>query len=297
MMISKPVNKTTLRIKSFFTYKFNTAHIIPLLFVLIFAAFSLLPFIYLAANAFKPLDELFLFPPRFFVRKPTLDNFLAFLSVSENSIVPFSRYIFNSVVVVIFTVTISIAISTSAAYAVSKLKLKFASAYFNVMIMALMFSPFVIYIPRYLIIDKLGMMNSYWALIIPALANSYYMFLVKQFIDQFPDSLLEAAKIDGASEFKIFRSIVVPNLKPVIATLTVFAFMASWNDGFGSIIYITSQELKTLPVGISNIVGGGIGRAGAAAAAALVMILPTIIVFCVLQSKVVSTMTYSGIKG
>ena len=276
--------------------KIKVSSVLVMIFILLMVLFSLLPVIYSVSNAFKPIDELFIYPPRFFARNPTLDNFAALFTAVGNSIVPFSRYIYNSIIVTVASVLLTVVITTMAAYAVSKLKMKYAGLYFNIIIMALMFSPYVTQIPRYLIVSQLNLLDTVWALVIPGLATSFNLFLVKQFIDQFPDALLEAAKIDGSSEYGIFFRIVVPNLKPAIATLVVFTFNTYWNDGMSPLIYVTQQALKTLPIGLGTIGGGGIGRAGAVAAASLLASLPTVIVFIVMQTKVVETMTYSGIK-
>ena len=166
--------------------------------------------------------------------------------------------------------------------------------------MALMFSGHVTRIPSYLVVNSLGLINTYGALILPGIAVAYNIFLMKQFIEQYPDELLEAARIDGAGEFRIFLQMVMPALKPAWATLVVMSFVSNWNDYFSPLIYVTSQAMKTLPLALQTISGGAaavsVGRAGAVAAATFVMTIPTVIIFTAMQGQVMETMVYSGIK-
>jgi ABC-type glycerol-3-phosphate transport system permease component len=263
-----------------------------------FAILMLAPLVYLVSTAFKPLEELFLFPPRFFVMNPTFENFYDLLFVTGSSVVPFSRYIFNSVIVTVATVSIGVIIAAMAAFPLSKHKMPFRKQIFSLIILALMFAPIVTQIPQYLVVTSLGLMNTYWALIIPGLAAPVFLFLTKQFLDQIPDALLEAAKIDGASEWALFWKIIMPLLKPALATVVLFSFTATWNDPNGAMLYTTSDSMKTLPLALSTISGGVgvVARVGAGAAAAFLTIIPTILVFIVTQRMVLETMAHSGIK-
>lgn len=269
--------------------------------MLLLVAFTSLPLIYLVSTAFKPLDELFLFPPRFFVSKPTTKNFSDLLQSLGSSTVPFLRYAFNSIIVTVVTVLFTVMISALGAYSLVKFKPPGAKVLFNIILMALMFSPHVTRIPSYMVINKLNLINTYGALILPNIAVAYNIFLMKQFIEQYPDELLEAARIDGAGEFLIFLKLVMPALAPAWSTLIVFSFVSSWNDAFSPLIYITSQAMKTLPLALTTISGGAagmsVGRAGAVAAATFLMTVPTVIIFTVMQGKVMETMVHSGIKG
>lgn len=269
--------------------------------MLILVAFTSLPLIYLVSTAFKPLDELFLFPPRFFVSRPTTKNFSDLLQALGSSTVPFLRYAFNSIVVTVVTVVLTVMVSSLGAYSLVKFQPPGAKMLFNVILMALMFSPHVTRIPSYMVINKLQLINTYGALILPNIAVAYNIFLMKQFLEQYPDELLEAARIDGAGEFHIFLKLVMPALAPAWSTLIVFSFVANWNDAFSPLIYITSQAMKTLPLALTTISGGAagmsVGRAGAVAAATFLMTVPTVIIFTVMQSKVMETMVHSGIKG
>lgn len=267
--------------------------------MILVVCFTMLPLVYLVSTAFKPLSELFVFPPQFFVRNPTLKNFSDLLLSMSSSAVPFSRYVFNSVLVTVATVVGTIFVSTLGAYGMVKHNPPGSKLWFQIILAALMISPYVTQIPRYLIINSVGLINSYWALIIPSVATAYNFFLVKQFVEQIPNTLIEAARIDGCGEMRIYWQIIMPLLTPAWSTLMVFSFVNSWNDYFSPLIYLNDQALKTLPLALNTISGGSatIGRAGAVAAATLLMTLPTVILFMLSQKKVMQTMVHSGIKG
>ena len=262
-------------------------------------AFTALPLIYLVSTAFKPLDELFLFPPRFFVRRPTMQNLTVLLSALDAAAVPFTRNLFNSVYITVVIVVGTLILSSMGGFALAKYNMKFAKAMFAIIIAGLMFSPHVTQIPTYMVVNYMGLVNTYWALILPKLAVAYNFFLMKQFTEQIPNEYLESARMDGASDLRIFLSIVMPLLRPAVATLVVLSFVLNWNDYFGALVYLTREEMKTLPLAIATVSGGpgNIARAGAGAAAALLITAPTIIVFMIMQSRVLRTMAYSGIKG
>ena len=192
-------------------------------------------------------------------------------------------------------------VSSLAAYSLVKFKPVGGKLVFDLILIALMFSPHVTKIPSYMIVNGLGLIDSYWALILPNIAVAYNCFLMRQFIQQYPDELIEAARIDGAGEFKIFIKMVMPALAPAWSTLVVFSFVSNWNDYFSPLIYVTSQAMKTLPLALQTISGGAagmsVGRAGAVAASTLLMTAPTVILFTIMQGRVMETMTYSGIKG
>ena len=270
---------------------------IGFLMLLAVAIFMALPLVYVVTTALKPLNELFYFPPRFFVESPTLKNFQDLFLALDGLDVPFTRSVFNSVFVTVLVVVLVILITSMAAYGLVKHKVPFSNLIFSLILMGMMFSPYVIQIPNYLIVNSLGMVNTYWALIIPKIAVAYNLFLVRQFVQQIPDPFLEAARIDGASELSIFFKIVIPSLKPVIATLAVFSFVSNWNDYFTPLIFIQNEALKTLPLAMQMISSGNsIARAGAASAATFIMVLPTVLIYVLMQKHVVDSMAHSGIK-
>lgn len=277
--------------------KVTAANVFLHIFMAAMVIFTSLPLVYMISTAFKPLDELFIFPPRYFVKRPTLQNFHDLAISLESSTVPFIRYIFNSFAITTITVICTVVVSSIGAYGLVKHKPRGHKIIFNFIIAALMFSPHVTQIPRYMVVNKLGLLDSYWALILTNIAVAYNFFLMKQFTEQVPDELLDSARVDGANEWITFWRIVMPSLTPAWSTLIVFSFVSNWNDYFSPLIYITDNAKKTLPLALQTISAGGISRAGAVAAATLLMSLPTIIIFTSMQAKVIETMTHSGIKG
>ncbi len=277
--------------------KVTPGWVIVYILMITLAVITSLPLVYMVVTAFKPIEELLRFPPRFFVRRPTLTNFSDLFTTLDSQTVPFTRYLFNSVFTTVISVVLTLLICSMGAYAIEKVRMKGSRFFSGLIVSALMFSPPAAQIPIYMIVARTGMLNTYWALIVPALATPMYFFLIKQFVSQLPEPLMESARLDGASEFRILFSIVVPAIKPALATVTVFAFIANWNNAGGSVIYITDQAMKTLPYALSTITSGGLARAGAAAAASLLITLPTIIVYLVMQGQVMKTMMFAGIKG
>jgi len=274
----------------------RVAWVVVYIIMVALVAFTSLPIIYLVVTAFKPIDELFIYPPRFFVKNPTLENFSDLLRGLSSSEIPFIRYVFNSLFTTIVVVSGTVIISSMGAYGLTKQKIPFGNLLFNLILAALMFSPHVTRIPTYLVVNKLGILDTYWALIIPALAYPYNMFLMKQFIQQFPNELLESARIDGAKEFSVFLRILMPNIKPAWSTLIVLSFVLNWNDTIAALIYTQRQSMKVLPLAINLIAGQGLSRQGALMAATFIMTVPTILIFLLMQNNVLKTMVHSGIK-
>jgi ABC-type glycerol-3-phosphate transport system permease component len=264
------------------------------------AIFAMLPIVYIISTAFKPLEELLLFPPPFFVRRPTLANFQDLLLATNALAVPFSRYLFNSLFITVVTVLLQVVICSMCAYPLSKARdVPGRNIIFGMIVAALMFAPEVTRIPQYLVVQKLGLIDTYGALILPALPWAYGLFLMKQFMDNgVPMPLIEAARVDGATEWTIFWRIVMPNVSPAWNTLLIFGFIAHWNDSFGPLVFTRSEAMKTVSVAMISLTNGAnqIARQGAAAAAAFLMTAPTVIVFLLRQAKVIETMASSGIK-
>ncbi|MBB3069373.1 ABC-type glycerol-3-phosphate transport system permease component [Paenibacillus baekrokdamisoli] len=275
------------------TNRSRTGNMFIFLFLAAFGAFMALPLVYAVVNAFKPLNEIFLFPPRFFVQHPTLGNFFMLFKLTANLWVPFSRYIFNSLFICVITTAGSVIICSLAAYPLAKYNLSFKWL-FSIVVMTLLFNGTVLDIPNFIIISKLNIMNTYWAYVLPNLAVPLGVFLMKQFMTQIPDSLIEAARIDGASQYTIFWRIVMPSVKPAWLTLVIFSFQAIWNQQGIGVIF--DEELKTMPAAINQIVQGGIARTGAAMAGSLFLMTPPIVIFLLTQKSVIETMVHSGIK-
>ena len=278
--------------------RFKISRLLVLILVGCLVIFCAFPLVALICRAFMPLDELYVFPPRIFVRHPTLQNYRDLLTSLSSSTVPFTRYVFNSLWVTVVTVFCTIIVCSMGAYGMVKHKPIGAALIFTIVVAALGFSGHVTKIPSYMIVSGVGLMDSYAALIVPSVATAYNFFLMKQFCEQLPDSLLEAARIDGAKEVRIFWTIVMPLLKPAWSTLCVLTFISSWNDSFSPLVYIHSDAMKTLPLAIQTISGGAgvVARSGTPAAAALLTTAPTIIIYLIMKGQVLQTMAYSGIK-
>lgn len=267
-------------------------------FLTIIGIIMFLPMYQLIITAFKPLEELFLFPPLYYVKQPTLQNFEELLIAAGAGWVPFSRYVFNSVFVTLSVVSLHVFFACLAAYPLAKSRAPGVNVLFQLTVAALMFSAQITNIPRYLIVNGLGWINTYWALIIPGIGSAYGVFLMKQFLEQVPNALIEAAKIDGASEFTIFRKLILPLSRPAWSTLIIFSWISTWNDSWSPMVFTQSEAMKTMPLAIQTIFSGAnvVARQGANAAAALIQTAPTVIIFLLLQKQVISTMAYSGIK-
>lgn len=264
------------------------------LLLMIMGAFMALPIVLSVVNAFKPLEELFVFPPRFYVVNPTTDNFKQLMQLSTNLWVPFSRYIFNSVFVSVVVTFFHIICAAMCAYPLAKGNFPGRNAIFTTIQTALLFTAGTLAIPLYLVMSILRMVDTYWALILPPICGALGLFLMRQFMIQIESETLESARIDGAGELYIFWKIVMPLVRPAWLTLLIFSFKDIWNATGTSYIY--SEELKMLPTALGQIGTAGIARTGVSAAAALIMLIPPIVVFVISQSSVIDTMSYSGIK-
>lgn len=260
----------------------------------IFGALMALPLVMIANNAFKPLDELFQYPPKLFVKNPRLDNFTDLFVAMNNSWVPFSRYLLNTVIITVGGTLGHVIMASLAAYPLSKHRFKGKNLLFNMVVLSMMFSWTVTQIPNYMIISWLRINNTYLALILPACSYGMGLYLMKQFIDQLPDSLMESARLDGASEWKVYTTIVMPNVKPAWLTLAIFQFQQMWGNT-GS-MFLRDEELKPLQFSLQQIAAGGTARAGASAAVTLIIAAIPIIFFLICQSNVLETMTTSGMK-
>ena len=272
---------------------------IPLyLYLVPLAIFMAAPIVFIIFHAFKPMDELFAYPPRFLVSRPTLENFTNLFRMASGATVPLSRYVFNSIVVTVATVFGTVIFSSMAAFALSKMRWRYATLLFTINNLALMFVPAAVTVPRYLTISNIGIENTYFAHILPLMATPVVLFLVKQNIDnQVPDSLIEAAHVDGAGPWLIYRNVVIPMIKPALATGAILSFQLVWNNLETSQLFTTSESIRTLAFYMSTLAaGGGIAGQGMAAAAGLIMFVPNLILFIVMQSRIMNTMAHSGLK-
>ncbi|WP_274362115.1 carbohydrate ABC transporter permease [Paenibacillus thermotolerans] len=260
--------------------------------------FMFIPIVFLFNNAFKPLNELYLFPPTIFVQHPTTRNFESLFLQAASGAVPFTRYLFNSVVVSVSTLAAVILVSTMAGYVLSKHRFHFKSIVMGVIMISLMFVPEMVLIPRYLVVSGLGLKDTYFALILPFVASPVAVFLMKQFIDQIPDALLEAAKLDGATDMYIFTRIVIPLTAPAVATICIITFQAVYMDTTTSMYYITKNTMKTMAFYMTSFTVNipGVAAASIGAAISLLLFLPNLILFLLFQRKMIQTMLHSGVK-
>lgn len=268
-------------------------------FLVLFSIFMLMPLIYIFNHALKPYQELFVYPPNIFVREPTLQNFVELFLVATSSTVPVTRYLFNSVMISGLSVVCVVIVSAMCAYPISKHKFPGHKMVFSTILLTLMFVPEAMQIPRYLVVSQLGIMNTYLGHLLPVVAMPVGVFLMKQFIDQVPNELLEASRIDGASEFTTFLRIVMPVCMPAVATVAILTFQHTWGNTETSTLFMQDDEMKNFPFflhTLTNNLANSVARQGAAAAAALVMFLPNLIIFLFFQGKVIATMAHSGIK-
>jgi ABC-type glycerol-3-phosphate transport system permease component len=264
--------------------------------------FMLLPIVFVFSHAFKPPDELFAYPPRFFVTSPTFKNFTDLFARLSTSGVPISRYLFNSILITVVTIIASIIVSSTAAYALSKKQFRLKKTLFAINTVALMFVPIAVTIPRFLVIERLGLFDTFLVHILPVLALPVGLFLIKQFIDGVPDEVIDAARVDGASDLRIYWLIILPLIRPALATIAILTFQSTWNNAEISTLYVSDESLKSFAFFLTTLTAttpgaNAVAGQGMAAAATLIMFLPNLIIFMILQSQVMNTMAHSGLKG
>ena len=263
--------------------------------LIILGIFMFLPMYYVVIQSLKPLDELWMYPPRFYVMSPTFKNYRDLFTLMNISWVPFSRYIFNTVLVSVAGTAGHLFLASLAAYALAKIKFPGRDFMFQMVQLSLMFNATVTAITSFILMSALGWLDSYWAIIVPAWCSSLGLYLMKQFMDtNVNDSVLESARLDGAKELKIFWVIAMPMVKPAWLTLIIYSFQGLWNAGAS--MYIYSEQYKSFNYAIGQILAGGIKRAGASAASLVIMMLVPIIIFIISQSNIIETMGSSGMK-
>ena len=269
-------------------------NLVLFLFLFLMGCFMILPFVYSVLQSVKPVEEIFVFPPRFFVRRPTVDNYTQLFRLANSLWVPFGRYLLNSVLISVAVTSLHVLVSSMAGFALAKYRFPLSRALFEIVVVALLFTGDVINVMRYLVLAKLHIIDTVWALLLPSIAAPLGLFLMTQFMKKLPTSLLEAAEIDGASTYRILLHVVMPNVKPAWLTLIIFCFQNVWNMTGGNYIY--SEQLKLLPTVLNQVSSGGIARAGVGAAAAVILMAVPIVLFLFAQGSIMETMAESGIK-
>lgn len=256
--------------------------------------FMALPLVMIVNNALKPLDEIFVYPPKIFVKNPTLENFSDLFVLMNTSWVPFSRYILNTIIITGTGTIGHVILASLAAYPLAKHDFPGKRPLFKMVVLSIMFSWTVTQIPNYMIISWLGLNNTYLAVILPAFQFGMGLYLMKQFIEQIPDSLVESCRLDGASEYQTFWRIIMPNVKPAWLTLAIFQFQQMWSNTGNQ--FLRDEQLKPMQYALQQITAGGAARAGASAAVQFIVALIPITFFLVCQSNILETMTTSGMK-
>ena len=283
--------------KQYKRYTRSTAvTVFSFILLLLAAVFTLLPLVYCIITSFKPLDELLVFPPKFFVVRPTVSNYLALTALLGALHDAIGQYMFNSIFVSAVGTFLSVIAGSMAAFVFSRSQVKGRKALFLIVQIMLLYNSVTLAVPQYLIFSKLGMIDTYWVYILPAIPNSVGCFLMKQYMDSsVPFALLEAAKIDGAGMGRIYWSIILPIVKPAAMTMMLFSFQSMWSLVPSGTVF--SEQMKTLPQVMTSITQGGIARSGSAMAVTVLLMIPPILVFLISQSNVLETMSSSGIKG
>ena len=275
--------------------KSPVGNIINFLFIIGLSFFMVLPFIYTINNAFKPIEELYRFPPRIFVQNPTIVNFIDMFNLLNETTMSFWRYAFNTVLLTVVGAVSQIILASLCAYSLALIPYPGSDIIFKTIQFSLMFTGSVTAVPTTIVFAKLGLIDTYAGMLLPTVVSTMGLYLMKQFMESnISIVLLEAARIDGAGELRIFFKIVMPLLKPAWLTLIILAIQSLWGAG-SSFTY--SEIYKTLPQAFAQISTGSIERTGASAAISLIMISVPLICFIVMQSKIIDTMASSGIKG
>ena len=290
--------KSTLRGRIRRSNRSPAGTVVLFILILISALFMLLPVLYAIGAAFKPLDEIYIFPPRLFAHNPTWKNFQEIAALADTFWVPMSRYLFNTILICSVTTFGHLLLSSLAAYPLALHNFP-GKRFLNTMVKwSLLFTSAAMLLPQYVVMSKLKIINTYWAIILPAMQSSLGLYLMMNFMTQVPQALLEAARLDGASEWRIWYQIVMPNIKPAWLTVMIFTFQAIWNTTgttqMTQLIY--DEKYKMVSSLLSQIVSGGTARAGVGSAFSLLLMLPPVILFILCQSRIIETMSNSGMK-
>ena len=265
-----------------------------LIFVIMFSAalLAMFPFYWMFVTAVKPVDEIFAFPPKLWPSEFVWSNFKTALQRA-----PFGLYFRNSFIVTLLSTSITVFINLLAGFAFAKYKFKYKEFLFLIVLSTLMIPLQVTMIPVFVISSKIGIRNTLWGVILPPCAEALGLFLSRQFISDLPDGLLEAGRIDGATEFTIFTKIILPNVKPLVSVLVIFTVMWRWNDLQWPLIMLSNEKYYTVQLGLSNLNGAQYVNWNDMMAASLISVLPVLIVFLIFQKQFVQGVASSGIKG
>ena len=264
-------------------------------FLLIISVCMSIPLLYTILQSVKPIEEYYIYPPKFYVTNPTFDNYRDILASVDSLGVPFTRYLFNAVFTTVTGTVVYLVLALVTAYPIAKSKIKGVGILNALLVYAMLFHNDTMAMLRFVVMSYMGIIDTYWAVILPNLANTMGIFLLAQFMrSNISDSILEAARIDGAGEFKILFRIVAPSVKAGWLTVFIFVFQSYWNAGNSPYIY--SENLKHISEAMSSIATSGIIRAGTGMAVTIILMIPTIVIFLWNQRSIMNTMAHSGLK-
>lgn len=254
---------------------------------------TLVPFIWILATSLKPASEIVRMPPTFFPENWTLNSYM---TIFNDPKIPLARFYLNSALVAVGRVIITLFLSSLVGYVFAKYNFRGKNLLFGFILIQLMVPFTVIMIPAYLILVQLHLIDSLWGLVIPSMVDAFGIFLMRQFIETFPNDLIDAARIDGSGEFGIYRKIVLPNLGAALATLGIFTFMTTWNDYLWPLIIITTHEKRTLPLLLTWYNSQHGQRYDLTMAASILVLIPVLIVYVFFQRWIVRGVALSGMK-
>ena len=257
------------------------------------AAF-IFPIYWMAVTAFKSESEILRFPPTLFPEEPTLANFETILAHPEDT--PVLRWFLNSAFIACSFSVLAVSVCALAAYPLARMRFRARKLYIGTLLGSLVIPPMVLLIPNYVIIDWLGWTDTYLAVIIPGLGGVFGVLLLRQFFASLPKELEEAAVIDGASSWQVFRHVILPLSKAPLITLLVMSFMASWNDYFWPLITLCSPVMRTLPVGMATLQGRYVHSYGKMMAGALLIAIPSMLLLILVQRYYVRSIAQAGMK-
>ncbi len=256
------------------------------------AGLTLVPLVWMVTASFMPPGEASTFPPRLLPSDWTVDHYTALLTRLS-----MTRYLFNSLLLATAVTLLSLLFNAMAGYAFAKFRFRRREGLFKVLLGALVIPAQVAMLPLFLLLKYMGVVNTYFGVILPGMASIFGIFLIRQYALSIPDSLLEAARIDGATEFGIFWKVVLPLMKPILGTLAIFTFMAVWNDFMWPLIVLTDDALYTLPVALANLLGEHDQDIELMMAGAVMTVLPVLILFFALQRYYIEGIMIGSVKG
>lgn len=266
---------------------------IPLYAFLILGSVGMLvPFVWMVLSALKPNNEIFTSPPTFLPKDPNWGNFVEAWSSGD-----FTQYFINTSIISVLTTVITLFICSLAGYTFAKFNFMGKKVLFLLFLGTMMIPMQVIMIPIFLMMSKIGLLNSYWSVILPLVANAYGVFLMRQFMSTIPTELMEAARIDGCSEFRIFWQIILPLTKPALVTLGILTFLGAWNEFLWPLIMLDSPDMMTLQVALTQFQGQYEVKWNLLMAASALSMIPIALIFIIFQRYLVEGIASSGVKG